>query len=85
MVIVFFGWLTTLINRQSLLFVREKTYDKVDDKFFVGNTKLIKIKWSTYCKVEYLERPYLTSVSSRKIIHGCTSNSAPSVDPCIRQ
>ena len=85
MVIVFVGWLTTLINRQSSLFIREKTYDKVDDKFFVGNTKFIKIKWNTYCKVEYLERPYLTSVSSRKIFHGCTSISAPSVDSCMRQ
>jgi len=41
MVVVFVGWSTALVNRQSLLFLREETYDKVDDKFLLVGTKQI--------------------------------------------
>ena len=36
MVAVFVGWLTALVICQSLLFLREQTLDKVDNKFFVS-------------------------------------------------
>jgi hypothetical protein len=42
MVVVFVGWLTALIIRQSLLFLREQTLDKVDNKFFVS-TKVLHV------------------------------------------
>ena len=42
MVVVFVGWLTALIIRQSLLFLCEQTLDKVDNKFFVS-TKVLHV------------------------------------------
>ena len=33
MMVVFVGWLT-LVSRQSLLFLHEQNYDKVDNEFF---------------------------------------------------
>ena len=42
MVVVFFGWLTALVNRQSILFLCEQIYDKVDNEIFSQySTKLI--------------------------------------------
>jgi hypothetical protein len=34
MVVVFVGWLTAHVSHQSLLFLCEKNYDNVDNKFF---------------------------------------------------
>jgi hypothetical protein len=36
MVVVFVGWLTALVSPEFELFLREQTYDIVDNKFFVS-------------------------------------------------
>ena len=38
MVVVFVGWSTALLSRVSVLFLREQTYNKVDNKY---STKLV--------------------------------------------
>jgi hypothetical protein len=60
----------TPLSHESVLFLREQTYDKVDKEFFCQYSMnlLIKRKCYTYCKLEFLARPILI-VSTRKIIH----------------
>ncbi len=65
MVVVFVGWSTALLSHESVLFLREQTYNKVDNKY---STKLENIKCYTYCKWEFLARPW-RGISTRKLIH----------------
>ena len=55
MVNVFVGWSTAIVSRQTVLFLHEETYDKVDNEILsvLYSTKLIIIKYYTYCKVEF--------------------------------
>jgi hypothetical protein len=53
---------------QSLLFLRQQNYDKVDNKLLSVIYNIIKYKGYKYCKLEFLARPRL-GVSTRKLIH----------------
>ena len=41
MVVMFVGWSAALVSRQSVLFLREQTYDKVDTNLY--STKLVRM------------------------------------------
>ena len=41
MVVMFVGWSAALVSRQSVLFLREQTYDKVDTSLY--STKLVRM------------------------------------------
>jgi hypothetical protein len=50
MVNVFVGWLTAIVSRQTVLFLHEETYDKVDSEFFfsivlykINNNKVLHL------------------------------------------
>jgi hypothetical protein len=51
MVVMFVGWSAALVSRESVLFLREQTYDKVDNEFILY--KISKNEWYTYCYIVF--------------------------------